>query len=222
MTYPENITILQHWISHICHELVSPVGAINNGVELMAEIDPNGHHQDALDLIAESGRMAATKLRFYRLAYGMAGRARDISLRDIQKAALDLFSADGRIAFVLDADEQLPLKVGVPQLILNLLLMASHCLPRGGNLTFTVGANSVTNSTVSILIRATGTQARIPESSAEILIASPSKQSAVPPIDHRNCHAAMCMALLQNLGLDLAVKLEPESVLFCFDAPIHD
>ena len=41
MKYAENIHLMQHWISHVCHELVSPIGANNNGIELMSELDPS-------------------------------------------------------------------------------------------------------------------------------------------------------------------------------------
>ncbi|MCX8506965.1 MAG: histidine phosphotransferase family protein [Alphaproteobacteria bacterium] len=228
MKYAENIHLMQHWISHVCHELVSPIGAINNGIELMSELDPlggdhTGSTQDALDLIAESGRMASAKLRFYRLAYGISGSARDTSLDDIQKVAQDFFSADGRIAFSLQAETDQDLAIGVPQLVLNLLLMASHCLPRGGTITCSLGPKSQSPDKIhsaSVFIRATGVQARIPEKAALILSATASQQH-FPMIDHRNCHTFMCACLLQNLSIHMMTQVESDAVIFCFEAPLR-
>ena len=228
MKYAENIHLMQHWISHVCHELVSPIGAINNGIELMSELEPSlsghaGNNQDALDLIAESGRMASAKLRFYRLAYGISGSARDTSLDDIQKVAQDFFSADGRISFNLQAETHQDLAIGVPQLVLNLLLMASHCLPRGGTISCSLGPNSEPIDKIksaSVYIRATGVQARIPEMAATILANTDTEQH-YPMIDHRNCHTVMCACLLQNLSIKLMTQVESDSVLFCFEAPLR-
>src|SRR6185437_6806303 len=57
--------------SRLCHELVSPVGAINNGVELLGEEDPD-FVRDAIQLIGQSARKASQRLQFYRFAYGTA------------------------------------------------------------------------------------------------------------------------------------------------------
>jgi len=55
--------------ARLCHELVSPVGAINNGVELLGEEDPD-FVRDAIQLIGQSARKASQRLQFYRFAYG--------------------------------------------------------------------------------------------------------------------------------------------------------
>ena len=63
--------ILEFLCSHLCHELISPVTAVNNGLELMAEGD-SAHIEEALGLVRQSAAEASRKLQFYRLAYGQA------------------------------------------------------------------------------------------------------------------------------------------------------
>ena len=82
-------------VSHLCHELVSPVGAIGNGVELLEEMGTLD--QDAVDLIAQSSRTAAAKLRLLRVVYGSAGLSSDFRFPEVQKALTDLFTIDGKV-----------------------------------------------------------------------------------------------------------------------------
>src|ERR1700748_1269497 len=80
--------------ARLCHELISPVGAINNGVELVAEEDADADFQrDAMKLIASSARTAGLRLNFYRFAYGRGrgstGKDSWGRLRDVSRAKLD-------------------------------------------------------------------------------------------------------------------------------------
>src|SRR3569833_790678 len=59
--------------SRLCHDLMSPIGALNNGIELLAdETDPE-MREKCLELLADSARASANKLKFFRLAFGAAG-----------------------------------------------------------------------------------------------------------------------------------------------------
>src|SRR3546814_2401961 len=74
MTDPiDSIDFASLLCSRLCHDLLSPVGALNNGLELMAdETDPE-MRQRCLDLLADSAKTSANKLKFFRLAFGSAG-----------------------------------------------------------------------------------------------------------------------------------------------------
>ena len=67
-----DLQVFELLCSRLCHDLVSPVGAINNGVELLAELGPD---EEALKLVGQSAQAAARRLKFYRVAYGAAGAA---------------------------------------------------------------------------------------------------------------------------------------------------
>ncbi|OYW86801.1 MAG: histidine phosphotransferase [Sphingobium sp. 32-64-5] len=84
--------------SRLCHDLLSPVGAFNNGLELMAdETDPE-MRQRCLDLLAESARASANKLKFFRLAFGSAGGFGDMVPTDEARQAIEgMFAASGRV-----------------------------------------------------------------------------------------------------------------------------
>src|ERR1700712_5356401 len=58
--------------SRVCHDIISPVGAINNGLELL---DEGGADEDAMKLIRASARNASARLQFARIAFGAAGSA---------------------------------------------------------------------------------------------------------------------------------------------------
>ena len=64
--------------SRLCHDLLSPVGALNNGLELMADEQDPAMRERCLELLNESARASANKLKFFRLAFGAAGGFRFI------------------------------------------------------------------------------------------------------------------------------------------------
>jgi histidine phosphotransferase ChpT len=115
--------------SRICHDLISPVAAINNGVELVEELGPDGLN-DALDLIGQSGKSAARKLMFLRLAYGAAGSEAGLSWRDLREATESFF--EGGKAAVKWEETATAFKTGEPKLVLNMALAVVECLPHGG------------------------------------------------------------------------------------------
>jgi histidine phosphotransferase ChpT len=120
--------------SRLCHDLMSPVGALNNGIELLGdETDPD-MREKCLELLADSARATANKLKFFRLAFGAGGGfAEEIDTREAQAALEGLFGAEGKVelGWVVD-DEKLP--KGAIRVLLNLALIAGDALVRGGRL----------------------------------------------------------------------------------------
>jgi histidine phosphotransferase ChpT len=120
--------------SRLCHDLMSPVGALNNGIELLAdETDPE-MREKCLELLAESARASANKLKFFRLAFGAGGGfGEEIDTHEAETALGGLFGAERRIELGwMVADKKLP-KPAV-KLLLNLALLAGDALVRGGRL----------------------------------------------------------------------------------------
>ena len=120
--------------SRVCHDLISPVGAIVNGLEVLEEDKDEETKTFALDLIKKSAQQASAQLQFCRLAFGAAGSAgAQIDLGDAEKVARGLLEDDKtKIAWNLPR-ELLP-KNRV-KLLLNMLLVAAGTIPRGGTLT---------------------------------------------------------------------------------------
>ena len=116
--------------SRLCHDLMSPVGALNNGIELLAdETDPEMRDK-CLELLADSARASANKLKFFRLAFGAAGGfGEEIDTLEAEVALEGLFGPERRIELGwVVGDEKLP-KDAV-KLLLNLAMLARAGDPR--------------------------------------------------------------------------------------------
>ncbi len=118
--------------SRLCHDLVGPVGAINNGVELLDEGGDSGG--EALDLIADSAETAAARLRLYRVALGAAG-GQSLSAGDA-RAALEGWFRGGKVRLEWTATPFDPAP-GLLKTALLAALLAEEALPRGGSVRVT-------------------------------------------------------------------------------------
>ena len=141
--------------SRLCHDLLSPVGAMNNGLELLAdETDPDMRER-CLALLAESARASANKLKFFRLAFGAAGGFGDVVDAREAKAAIEgLFGDNDRVEIVWMVEAAQLSKTAI-KVLLNLVLMAGDALVRGGRLD--IGAE-VAEGITEIVVRAEGTR----------------------------------------------------------------
>ncbi|HLZ66487.1 MAG TPA: histidine phosphotransferase family protein [Aliidongia sp.] len=185
-----DLRIAELLAARLCHELVSPVGAINNGVELL-EDDPD-FAADAAALIGQSAIQATRRLQFYRIAYGSTV---PIAAELGRKAALDLF-ADGKIECEWP-EAQVP-AVGA-KLACNFLLVAAEALPRGGRLTLAMEPSG------GIAILAAGEGARLPAHLPDALV------GAVPSeaVDARSVQAAFTGALARRDGFRPSIDSTP-------------
>jgi histidine phosphotransferase ChpT len=139
--------------SRLCHDLLSPVGALNNGLELLADENDPEMRERVLELLSDSARTSANKLKFFRLAFGAAGGFGDlVDAREAKTAIEGLFGSNKKVELGwLVNDPSLP-KPAI-KVLLNLALIAGDALVRGGRLD--VGAETRGNRT-EIVIRAEG------------------------------------------------------------------
>ncbi|PWG01321.1 histidine phosphotransferase family protein [Sphingosinicella humi] len=139
--------------SRLCHDLLSPVGALNNGIELLSDEHDPEMRARCIDLLGESARASANKLKFFRLAFGAAGGfADEVDTREARVAIEGLFGGEGRIQLGWIVDEPTMSKAAL-KVLLNLVLIASDALVRGGRLD--VGAEKHGDG-LDIVIRAEG------------------------------------------------------------------
>lgn len=142
--------------SRICHELVAGIAAINNGVELITEID-RSMLDEALDLIGTSARQSSARLQFYRMAYGFAGNEALKSLAEVRELVDKVAAGENRISAELKAPESaMALRPGWGKLLLNLYLFGVDCLPREGKVTYGIDAGP------QLVAVATGEGAKLP------------------------------------------------------------
>ena len=139
--------------SRLCHDLLSPVGALNNGLELMADEQDPEMRERCLELLAESAKASANKLKFFRLAFGAGGGyGAAIDTQEARAALEGLFGGDHKVdlGWMVSADS---LSKSATKLLLNLALIAGDALVRGGRLD--VGAEEA-NGGLELAIRAEG------------------------------------------------------------------
>ena len=146
--------------SKLCHDLLSPVGAINNGLELLEdETDPEMRDR-CFDLLADSARASADKLKYFRLAFGAAGGFGDeVDPAEAKQLVESLVGDNGKITLGWAVqNEALPKKA--IKILLNLALIAREALVRGGRLD--VGAEKG-DLGIEVVVRAEGPKIALDE-----------------------------------------------------------
>ncbi len=153
--------------SRLCHDLLSPVGALNNGIELMSDEQDPEMRERCLELLTESARASANKLKFFRLAFGAGGGfGDDIDTREAKSALEGLYGAEKRIELGwLVAGDRLP--KGAVKLLLNLAMIAGDALVRGGRLDVGVERGA---DTIEMVIRAEGPRVLVDPSLRETIV----------------------------------------------------
>jgi histidine phosphotransferase ChpT len=161
--------------SRVCHDVISPVGAIVNGLEVLEDENDPSMRDFAFDLIRKSSHQASARLQFARLAFGAAGSAgASIDLKDAEEAARGLFR-DDKMALTWSSPRALLPKNKV-KLLLNLIVTAMSTIPRGG--TIDVAVTGVEGGmgdapTVAFTLTSKGPNARIPAHVEGLLAGSP-------------------------------------------------
>jgi len=181
--------------SRLCHDVVGPIGAVNNGMELLNEGELD-MADDALKLVGQSAQQASDLLQYYRMAYGLAGHRQGGDLKPMHDLAVRFF---GHQKSSLDWSAS-AMPTGLPdsagKLILNMLVLGAEALPRGG----TVGVLLADDGGASeITVVAVGADAGLREESQAGLIDGVEAQDLTP----RSVHAYFTRALARREGGDL-------------------
>ena len=206
----EGLDLASLLCSRVCHDVISPVGAIVNGIELYDTGDAS-MKEFAIDLVRKSSRQASARLQFARIAFGAAGSA---------GAMIDTGYA-GNVAASFFADEKVKLSWQVPRallpknqvkLVLNLLMIGAGAIPRGGCL---VVDATVDGEQGRFTITATGINARIPPHAADLLAGRANNgvvdaHAIQPYYAGQVAHAA---------GLNVDLKLDGETVTITATPP---
>ena len=183
--------------SRVCHDLISPVGAIVNGIEVMEEDKDEETKAFALELIKKSAVQASAKLQFCRLAFGAAGSAgAQIDLGDAEKAARGLIE-DGKTTLAWNLPRALAAKNRV-KLLLNMVLIATGSIPRGGALTIDPVPGD--DGVGGFVITASGLNAKLNPTTAELLAGN-----SVHAVDAHAIQPLYTGILARDCGLGLSM-----------------
>lgn len=142
MTVSLDLRVTELLASRICHDLISPVGAINNGVELLEEMGAQVG-EEAVKLIGHSADMASRRLRLFRLCYGAAGADSNLSADDVLTTMRDYISGSRvSITWTPEKMKVSPLPKGGAKVLLNLVIIAYEALVHGGSIDVTLAADN--------------------------------------------------------------------------------
>ena len=135
MTRPIDLRVVELLAARLCHDLIGPISAIGNGVELLADEEPD-FVKDAVALVGDSARKASRCLQFYRFAYGFSGGG-------LTGPAPHLLAAELFEDTAIECDyraEARALPIDQQKLACAMLAIAGEGLPRGGRLVLSAGA----------------------------------------------------------------------------------
>jgi len=191
--------------SRVCHDLISPVGAIVNGLEVLEEEKDESTKEFALDLIKRSAATASAKLQFCRIAFGAAGSAgAQIDLGDAEKVARG-FMEDDKTKIDWNLPRALLAKNRV-KLLLNMLIIAGQAIPRGGKVTVDpIGAGD----NLGFKVSAAGTNAKIPPAVPPLLTGELSGET----VDAHRIQPFYAGLLAKACGLKATVAMDGEAVV---------
>ena len=211
-----DIDLLQLMASKICHDLISPIGAVNNGVEFMEDMGPDAF-DDAVGLIAHSAKSASAKLQAYRIAYGAGGADSHIKPEDVLNAINEMVEGDGRVT----QDWEAPHDMAVPEdhyerppayckILMCCLLLVLDCLPKGGVLSVEVNDRETT-------VLAKGENANFRERMADAL--NLKLDNSI--VDPKHMHAILTGMVIQRYEYDISTHADEGVVSVTFNAPVH-
>ena len=141
--------------SRLCHDMLSPVGALNNGLELLAMEDDPEMRKSVIALLEQSATTSTNKLKFFRLAFGAAGGFGDRVDVSEPKALINALGEAKNNVDIHWAIEAANLAKPAVKVLLNFAQIALDALVRGG--TLDIGAE-VRDGKCEIVVRATGSK----------------------------------------------------------------
>jgi histidine phosphotransferase ChpT len=190
--------------SRVCHDVISPVGAIVNGLEVLEDEKDPDMRAFAVDLIKKSAKTASARLQFCRLAFGAAGSAgASIDTGDAEQVTRNLLG-DDRTKLDWKAARVLLPKNKV-KMTLNLCLIATAAIPRGGVITVTIEGQD--ENTV-INVSAKGVNPRLAHGVTALLSGTPENDS----VDAHQIQAYYTFLVARACGMHLTVDANSEGV----------
>lgn len=212
MTHPVDLTVLHLLCSRLCHDLVGPVGAISNGLELMREFGADD--DESMELVNGSAAQLSSRLQLFRVAYGMAsGAARSVA--DVRGLVQPWCEAEHvSLDWPSDANDAAALSLTGIKLVLNTVLLGKECLVRDGGLAVALTADG---GGMRLVVTASGPGARIKDEVAEGL----SPDLTVERLTPRNVQGYFTRLLAGTTGGDLDVTSETDRIAFTASVPVE-
>lgn len=192
--------------SKVCHDIINPVGAIVNGLEVLAD-DDNGEMRDiAMDLLQKSAESTASRLKFARLAFGAAGSAgASLDLGEIKGVAHGYVTTD-RVTMEWQSPMGL-LPKDEAKLLLNLIMISQSTITRGGTLAITIEDDL---EAPVFIIKTDGKSARVPENLEDLFFG----HVDIDTLDARSIQPYFAGLIGRSVSADVAFRqIDEQSVV---------
>ncbi len=187
-------------VSRVCHDLVGPLGAVVNGLEVLEDERDAAMRADALKIVTSSAAQALARLQFMRIAFGAAGSAgAELDLGEVGRLVAGLLSG-GKVALHWEAPH-LNWPKDWAKLVMNAAVIAADCLPRGGTLRIEINLEP---GVFGFKMVATGQGARIVEDVEKALHGD----SADSTYDARGVQPLLTYRLARGLNAGLTMTAQ--------------
>ena len=192
--------------SRVCHDVISPVGAIANGIELLDEGTDEETSEIAMDLIRSSAKNASARLQFARIAFGAAGSAgAHIDTGDAESVARSFFDNEKKTDIEWHGERALMAKNQV-KLLLNLVLIGLSAIPRGGLVKVEI---EDPNGSPKLRVTSSGVKGRVPPAFLDLL-----NGTFEETLDAHAIQPVYTLQLAEASQIDVTARLEGEDVVF--------
>lgn len=204
MNHIETTRILELLASKICHDLISPVGAVSNGVEILEELGPEAG-EDVTSLIEYSATQAASKLKAMRMVYGLGGGDDNIKLEDVHKTFGDFIVGEARISQDWDPymEHGIDARKGLAKALLSCLMLCIEGLPKGGEIRVIPDGDA-------LVVRGEGDNAKFKDGYTDSL----NHDVHTSQLDPKLIHAYVTGLIAQSYGFEIQAE-EPDSNIIC-------
>ena len=190
--------------SRVCHDIISPVGALANGLEVLEEDQGEEMQAFAMELINKSAKSATAKLKFSRLAFGASGSAGAYIDTGEAEEVVGLYMEGEKADMTWEGVRSLVPKNRV-KLLLNLVLLSLGAVPRGGNLEIKIEGEG---DEATFNIRCVGPKARVPAEFVDMLNGVVEEE-----ITAHGVQPYYTILLAEETGLSLSAKADGEDIV---------
>ena len=190
--------------SRVCHDIISPVGALANGLEVLEEDQGEEMRQFAMELITKSAKSASAKLKFSRLAFGASGSAGASIDTGEAEEVVGLFMEGEKADYTWSGARSLVPKNRV-KLLLNLVLTSLGAIPRGGTIAISIDGEG---ETATFTLRCSGPKARVPSECVDMLNGTLEGEMTAHAIQ-----PYYAILLAKESGLTLSAKVDGEDIV---------
>lgn len=199
MSDAEMTKLLEAVVARLCHDLIGPVGAVHNGVELAEESETADEAQEMIGMVKDSAKQAWGRLAFFRAAFGSGGGQDSWSGADI-KQLLNGALATKRLSFDVSgalANPDFELDLERARVAFGLAMATSESMPRGGVVTVLAGGDV---DAPMLAVMGEGDRGEIRDEAEAAL--------AGAPADPRTAHIHLLLARAKNLGLRIEAEAD--------------